>query len=138
MNNLPPEKKDKIQISAANVFPFQDMNKRWSPEGDLQFGILKNKIQPLKYVGKGSTDTLITLHTILLGVLNFLKITTLQNPDLNPKWVDSVYTNHSDTIRKAVILPSILPTMCRLWKYRTHIPTKIQIQTERKTEMSIF
>ena len=87
------------------------MNMGWYPEGGLQFGVFRNKVQQLKYVGKCITHTPGTLHAILLGVLNHMAQLTSQNYDLYSKRVDSIYPAHTNTLRKAGPAPSILPTM---------------------------
>ena len=51
-NSLTPEKEDQFQIVTNDEFSFLDMKTSWSPEGDLQFGVFRKKVQQLKYVGK--------------------------------------------------------------------------------------
>ena len=63
-NSLTPEKEDRVQIVTNNEFPFLDMKMIWSPEGDLQFGVFRKKVQQLKYVGKDITHTPGTLCAI--------------------------------------------------------------------------
>ena len=66
--NFPtPAKQEKVQIVMNNEFPFLDMKKSWSPEGDLQFGVFRKKGQQLKYVGKETTHPPVILRTILIG-----------------------------------------------------------------------
>ena len=52
-----PEKEDRDQVVTNNEFPFLDMKMSWSPEGNLQFSVFREKGQQLKCVGKESTHT---------------------------------------------------------------------------------
>ena len=71
--NLPPyEKKDKVQICAANGFPYLDMNMRCFPEGGLHFLIFSKNGHQLKYIVICITHTPGTLRVILWGLLNRL------------------------------------------------------------------
>ena len=71
-NSLPSANMDKVQILTSNEFPFLDMKISRSPEGYLQFRLLKKKRQQLKYVGMGITHTPVTLRAIPSGFLNRL------------------------------------------------------------------
>ena len=70
--SLPSANMDKVQILTSNEFPFLDMKISRSPEGYLQFRLLKKKRQQLKYVGMGITHTPVTLRAIPSEVLNRL------------------------------------------------------------------
>ena len=43
-------KEERVQIMTNGEFPFLDMKMSWSPEGDLHFGVFREKGQQLKYV----------------------------------------------------------------------------------------
>ena len=43
-----PAKEDRVQIVTNDEFPFLNMKMSWSPEGDLQFEVLRKKGQKLK------------------------------------------------------------------------------------------
>ena len=49
------EKKNGVQICAADGFTLMDTNMIWSPEGDLYFRIFGKKGKQLKYIRKGIT-----------------------------------------------------------------------------------
>ena len=38
-----PEKEDRVQIVKKDEFPFLDTKMSWSPEGDMQFRVFRNK-----------------------------------------------------------------------------------------------
>ena len=66
------------------------MKMSWSPEGDLQFWIFKNKGQKLKYARKESTHTPVTLCAIPWVVLNHLKNQPLRKYKFYSKCMDTV------------------------------------------------
>ena len=111
-----PEKEDRVQVVVNDKFHFLDMKMSWSPEGDLQFGVFRKKGQQLKYVGKESTHTPGTLHAIPSGVFNRLAKLTSRNPSIRTAAVDSIYPDHANALRKAVLAPSVFPTMGELWE----------------------
>ena len=81
----------------------------WSPEGDLQFGVFRNKGQQLKYVGKESTHTPGTLRAIPSGVLNRLAKLTSRKPSIQAEAVDTIYPDHANALRKAGLAPPVFP-----------------------------
>ena len=87
----------------------------WSPEGDLKFGVFREKGQQLKYVGKESTHTPGTLLVIPSGVLKRLSELTSRNPSIHAEAVDKIYPVHSNALRKAGLAPPVLQTMVYLW-----------------------
>ena len=70
--------------------PFLDMKMSRSPEGDLQFGVIRENEQQLKYVGQGSTHTPGTLRTIPSGVPNRLAKFTSRNPSIHSEALDKI------------------------------------------------
>ena len=62
----------------------------WSPNGDLKFGLFRNKGQQLKYVGKLITHTPSTLRAIPSVVLNRLAKLTLRRPKFHSERVNNV------------------------------------------------
>ena len=65
----------------------------WYPEGDLQFGVFREKGWKLKYVGKDSTHTPCTLRTIPSGVLNHLyKLASIKPSFILKEWTKSTPT----------------------------------------------
>ena len=88
----------------------------WSPEGDLQFGVLRKKEQQLKYVGKEITHTPGTLRAIHLGVLNRLAKITSRKPSIHYEAVDKIYPDHADALGMAGLAPPNFPTMGDLWR----------------------
>ena len=60
-NSPIPVKEERVQIVTNDAFPFLDMKMSWCPEGDLQFIVFRKKGQQLKYVGKESIHTPVTL-----------------------------------------------------------------------------
>ena len=97
-------------------FPFLDMKMSWSPEGYLQFGVFRNKVQQLKYVGKESTHTPGTLRAIPSRVFNRLEKLTSTKPSIQAAAVDTIYPAHANALRKAGLAPPIFPTMGELWE----------------------
>ena len=97
-------------------YPFQDMKVTWSPEGDLQFSVFREKGQQLKYVGKGSTNTHGTLRAIPSGFLNRLAKITSQKPSVNSEGVEKVYPDHANALHEAVLAPPDFLKMGDLWK----------------------
>ena len=83
----------------------------WCPEGGLKFGIFRNKVHQLNYFRKVSNHTPGTLCAIQLEFLDRLAKFTSQNPDLNSKWVDYVYSNRVNALREAGLAPSIFLTV---------------------------
>ena len=75
--------------------------------GWVQIGIFGKKGHKLKYFIKSVTHTPVTLCVIPSGFLNHLAKLTLQNPDFHSKQLDSVWTNHAKSLRKAGLEPSI-------------------------------
>ena len=106
-----PEKEDRVQIVAKDEFPFLNMNISWSPEWGLQFGVFRNKGQKLKYLGKESTHTPVTLCVIPSGVFNRLAKLTSRKPSIRAVAVGSIYPAHANALRKAGLAPSVFPTM---------------------------
>ena len=92
------------------------MKMRWTPEGDLVCIVFRKAGQQLKHAGKESTHTPGTLCAIPSGVLNRLAQLTLRKASLNSEWVDKVYPDHANALRKAGIAPPDFPTMGDLWK----------------------
>ena len=68
----------------------------------------------MKYARKGSTYIPGTPYAILLRVLNHLEKITSQKPEINSKYVDYVYTNNDNDLRKA----GLAPNMGALWRYQ--------------------
>ena len=97
-------------------FPFLDMKMSWFPEGDRQFGVFRNKGQQLKYVGKESTHTHVTLCAIPSGVLNRLAKLTSSKPSIQSEAVDTIHPAHANALRKAGLAPPVFPTMGELWE----------------------
>ena len=87
----------------------------WLPEGDLKFGVFREKEQQLKYVGKESTHTPGTLCKIPFGVLNHLTKLTSWKPSIHSEEVDKIYPGHVNALCKAGLAPPNLPTMGYLW-----------------------
>ena len=77
-----PEKEDRVQVVVKDETPFLDMKMSWSPEGDLQFGVFRNKGQQLKYVGKESNHAPGNLRAIPSGVFNHLAKLTSRKPSI--------------------------------------------------------
>ena len=72
--HIPPSaNKEKVQIVANNKLPFLDTKLSWSPEGDLQFGVFRNKVHKWEYLSKEGNHTPITLYAIPKEVLNPLE-----------------------------------------------------------------
>ena len=104
------------------------MKMSWSPEGDLQFGVFREKWQQLKYVGKESTHTPGTLRYIPSGILNRLAKITSRNPSIHAEAVDKIYPAHANALRKAGLAPPVLPTMGDLWRKQDE---KVDIEKEQ-------
>ena len=128
MNSLTPEKEERVQIVTNIEFPFCDMKMSWSPEGDLQFGVLRKKRQQLKYVSKESTHTPGTLRAIPSGVLNHLAKLTSSKPSIQAEAVDTIYPAHANALRKAGLAPPVFPTMGYLWRSQDE---KVDIEKEQ-------
>ena len=69
----------------------------------------------MKYVGKESTHIPGTLRTIPSGVLNRLAKLTSRKPSIQAEAVDTIYSDHANALRKAVLAPPVFPTMGDLW-----------------------
>ena len=67
------------------------MKVSWFPNRDLKFGVFRKKGQQLKYIGKASIHTPVTLREIPSGVLNRLAKLTSQKSNFHSKMVYSVY-----------------------------------------------
>ena len=91
--------------------PFLDMKMSWSPEGDLKFGVFREKGQKLKYAGKESTNTPSNLHAIPSGVLNPLAKLTSRNSFIHTESVNKIYPphTHTNTLCKVGLAPPVLP-----------------------------
>ena len=87
----------------------------WPPEGDLQFGVFREKGQQLKYVRNEITHTPGTLREIPLGVLNRLAKLTSIKPSIHSEGVDTIYPNHMIALCKAGLAPPNFLTMGDLW-----------------------
>ena len=87
------------------------MKMSWYHEGELQFGVFRNKGHQLKYVGQESTHIPGTLRTIPSGVLNHLTKLTSRNPSIHAEAVDKIYPDYVNALRKAGLEPPIFPTM---------------------------
>ena len=48
-NLLPSENKDKAKTSAVRELNFLGMKKSWYPKDDIWFGVIRYKVQKLKY-----------------------------------------------------------------------------------------
>ena len=70
----------------------------------------------MKYVGKESTHTPVTLRTIPSGVLNRLAKLTSRKPSIRAEAVDTIYPAHANDLRKAGLAPTVFPTMGELWE----------------------
>ena len=101
----------KVQIVKNGKFSFLDMKMSWSPEGDLQFGVLSKKGQKLKYVRKEGTHTPGTLRAITSGVLNRLTKLTSRKTFIHYEGVDRIYPDHTIALRKPGLTPPNFPTM---------------------------
>ena len=109
-------KEDRVQIVTKDEFLFLDMKIRWTPEGELHFGVFRKAGQKLKYIGKERNHTPGTLCTIPSGALNRLEKLTSQKPSLHSEGVYKVYPDHANALRKAGLAPLDFPTMGDLWK----------------------
>ena len=83
----------------------------WSPEGDLQFGVFRKKVNQLKYAGKEITHPTGTLCAIPSVVLNRLAKITSRNPSIQAEAVDKICPAHENAICKAGLAPPVFPTM---------------------------
>ena len=127
-NSPTPEKEDRVQTVTNDELPFLDMKMSWSPEGDLQFGVFREKGQQLKYIGQESTHTPGTLRAIPSGVLNHLTKLTSKNPSIHTEAVDKIYPAHVNALRKAGLAPPVFPTMGDLWRNQDE---KVENKKER-------
>ena len=64
-----------------------------------------------KYVGMGSTQTPGTICAIPSGVVNCLDKLNLLKPSFRYEWVDKIYLDHKNVLRKAGLAPHIFPTI---------------------------
>ena len=139
-NSLSPAKEEIFQIVTNDKFPFLEMKMSWSPEGDLQFGVLRKKRQQLKYVRNESTHKTGALHAIPLGVLNRLAKHTSRKPSIYSLEVGIIYPDYVNALRKAGLAPPNFPPMGDLWIKQDD---KMEIEREldlspKETEMSTF
>ena len=104
----------------------------WSPEGDLKFGVFREKGQQLKYVGKESTHTPGTLRVIPSGVLKHRSEITSRNPSIHAEAVDKIYPAHAKALRKAGLAPPVSPTMGYLWRKQDE-----KVDTEKGRDFSV-
>ena len=125
--------KDRVQIVTKDEFPFLDMKMRWTPEGELHFGVIRKAVQQLKYVGKKSTHTPGTLRAIPSGVLNRLAKLTSRKPSLHSEGVDKVYPDHANYLCKASLAPPDFPTMGNLWKIKDE---KTDIENKKEPDVN--
>ena len=125
---LAPEQEYRVQIVKNDEFQFLGMKMSWCPEGDLQFGLFREKGQLLKYVGKQSTHTPGTLHAIPSGVLNRLAKLTQEKPSIHAEAVEKIYPSHANALHKAGLAPPVFPQMGDLWRKQDQ---KVEIEKER-------
>ena len=104
-----------FQSVTDDEFPFLDMKISWSPQGDLQFNVFRNKVQKLKYVGKEITQTTGTLRAIPSEALNHLDKLTSRKPSVHSEGVDKIYPNYANALCKAGLALSNFLTMGDLW-----------------------
>ena len=104
----------RVQIVTNHEFPLLYMKNSWSPEGDLKFGVFREKGQQLNYFGKEIIHTPGTLHTIPLGVLNLLAKLTSRKPSIHSEAVDKIYPDHVNALCKAGLAPHSFPKMVDL------------------------
>ena len=130
-NSPTPAKEKRDQIVMNDKFPFLDMKISWSPEGDLQFGVFREKGQQLKYVRQESTHTPSTLRAIPSRVLNRLAKLTSRNPFIHSEAVDKIYTDHANALYKVVLAPPNLLTMGDLWRKHDE-----KVESEKKRDIS--
>ena len=107
----PTEKKDRVQIVTKDELTFLDMKMSWSLEGGKQFGVFRKKGQQLKYISKESTRTPSTLCAIPFGVFSRLVKLTSRKPSIQEAAVDTIYPDHANALRKAVLATSVFPKM---------------------------
>ena len=138
-NSPTPVKEERVQIVTNDKLPFLDMKMRYSPEGDLQFGVLRKNGQQLKYVGKEITHTPGTLCAIPSRVLNRLAKLTPRKTSIHSEGVDKIYPNHANALCKAGLTPPNFLTMGDLWSKQDE---KVDIEKEpdfnKKKKKSTF
>ena len=103
-------------------------------EEDLQFRVFIKKVQSLKYVGKDSTHTPGTLRAIPSRVLNRLAKLTSRKPSIRAEAVDTIYTAHTNALRKAGLVPPVFTTMGELWEKQDE---KVEKNQERYVSVKI-
>ena len=131
-NSPTPKKEDRVQIVTNDELSFLDMKMSWSPEGDLQFGVFRNKGQQLKYVNKESTHIPGTLRAIPSGVLNRLSKLTSRKPSIQAEAMDTIYPAHANALRKVGLAPPVLPTIGDLWRKQDE-----KVDKEKERDVSI-
>ena len=107
--------------------PWHEMN--WTPEGELNFGMLRKSRQKLKYVGEESTYTPGTIRAIPSWVLNRIAKLTSRKTSLHSEVVDKVYPDYVNSLCKAGFTDPDLPIMGNLWKMKVE---KIDIENEKE------
>ena len=105
----------------------------WSPEGKLDFSVIRKSRHQLKYVQKESTHTPGTLCAIPSGVLNRLAKLGSRKPSLHSEGIDKVYPDHVNALRKAGLAPPYFPTMGDLWKMQDE---KLDIENEKEPDVN--
>ena len=132
MRTPPQAKEDRAQTVTKDEFPFLDMKMKWTPEGEFNFSVFRKLGQQIKYVGKESTHTPVTLRVIPSGVLNHLVKLTSRKPSLHSEGVYKVYPDHANALRKAGLAPPDFPTMGYLWKMQDE-----NLETENEKEPDV-
>ena len=108
--NLPSsEKKYWIQILTNDAFSFLGMKMSWSSERGLQFGVLRENVQQLKYIGMRNIHIPSTLYKISSGTLNCLAKLALRKTSFCYERVDNVYPENENTVCKAGLATKISP-----------------------------
>ena len=132
--NPPPQaKEDRVQIVTKDEFPFLDMKMRWTPEGEVHFGVLRKAGHQLKYVGKESTHIPGTLRAIPSGVFNRLAKLTSRKSSLHSEGVDKVYPDHVNALCKVGIAPPALRTIGDLWNMQDE---KTENENEKESDVN--
>ena len=132
-------KEDRVQTATKHKFSFLDMQMSWSPEGDILFGVFRNKGHWLKYVRQESTHTPGTLCATTSRVLNRLAKITSRNAFIHSEAVDNIYPDHVNSFRKAGLAPPNFTTIVDSWiKQDKKVGSEKEWDVSRKKNRKVY
>jgi hypothetical protein len=101
----------KAEVVKSSHFPFLDMEKSWSDEGDLRFGVYLKPGQKLKYLNSDSSHPPHCFRAITRGVFGRLASLTSLTKNSRYKYIQDLYPWHHQALELAGLAPAYVPTL---------------------------